>query len=114
MKYNFDLKADDYIAASLSSNTTGRVIRSYLPNALLLTLAFWTLLRDAVSAPLLQATLMATALLLGILGYYAVTWRKRFENVLRQYHEGPRRSILGPHTLELTAAGLNSSGPLHQ
>jgi hypothetical protein len=72
------------------------------------------LLRDAVSMPFLQATLMGTALLLGMFAYHAVTWRKRFENMLSLYYEGPRRSILGPHTLELTAAGLNSSSPLHQ
>jgi hypothetical protein len=114
LEFNFELMADDYIAASSSSNTTGRVIHSYLPYALLLTLVFWILLRDAVSVPFLQATLTATALLLGMFAYHAVTWRKRFEHMLRRYYGGPRRSILGPHTLELTAAGLNSKGPLHR
>ena len=114
MVYKFELVADDYIAASLSSNTTTAVIRAYLPYALLLALLFWILLRHAVAASFLLATVSAAALLMTMLAYYCLTWPKTFANALKRYHEGPRRSILGPHTLELTDAGLNSSGPLHR
>lgn len=114
MIYKFDLVADDYIAASLSSNKTRSVVRAYVPYALALALIFWILLRHAVEASFLASTVFAAVLFLGVLAYYGLTWQKSFTRVLKRYHEGPRHAILGAHTLELTDAGLNSSGPLHR
>lgn len=114
MIYKFDLTADDYTAASLSSNTTRRVVRAYLPYALVLALAFWILLRHGVAASLVTSTAGAGVLFAGVLAYHGLTWRTSFGSAVRRYHEGPVRAILGLHTLELTDAGLNSSGPLHR
>jgi hypothetical protein len=114
MIYKFDLIADDYAAASLSCTSTRSVVRSYVPYALVLALAFWILLRHGAEASSFASFAAAMALFLGMLAYYALTWQKTFARALVRYHEGPRSSILGPHTLELTENGLDSSGPLHR
>ena len=114
MIYEFDLQADDYKAASLASMRTGRIVRAYVPYGLSVALVFWILLRVAVGAEEIAATAAAVILFLGFLGYYGLTWRSRFDRAFTRHYEGARGSILGPHTLELTDAGLNSSGPLHR
>jgi hypothetical protein len=114
MVYEFALTADDYIAASLSSNTTRNVLRGYVPYALALVLVFWIVLRHGVAASFLALTAFAGVLFVGTLVYYGLTWQKKFIDVLARYHDGPQKSILGPHTLELTDVGLFSSGPLHR
>ena len=115
MIYTFDLMADDYIAMSLSSNKTSSVVRAYVPYAVLPALVLWILAHDVAAVPFLLSSVLATVLFLGILTYYGLSWKKNFANTLARYHEDPkRRLILGPHTLELTDAGLNSSGPLHR
>src|SRR5689334_1489243 len=113
MVYKFDLTADDYIETSLASNRRRAVLRAGELYALLAALAVWILVREVEGGSLLFATAFAAALFVGTLAYFAVTLRKNFASAVTQHYES-RRSILGPHTLELTDLGLESSGPLHR
>jgi hypothetical protein len=113
MVYKFDLTADDYIEASLAGHQTRAVLRAYALRALLPAVAVWIVGHDVEGVPILLSTAFAAVLFLGILAYYGLTWRKNFAASLARHYE-TRRSILGPHTLELTDAGLESSGPLHR
>src|SRR5262245_66431422 len=114
MVYEFDLQVPDYVAAGLAATTPSRVVRGYLPQALIVGLTAWIVVY-AVAGESAQAASIAGVLVFGLtLAYFLFIWRSTFTKVLTKHYQAPgKRVILGPHTLELADDGLHSQGPLH-
>src|SRR5262245_25006144 len=115
MIYEFDLQVADYVAAGVAATTTSRVVRGYIPYALIVGLIAWIVVY-AISGQSAGTASVAGVVVGGLLlGYFVFMWRSTFTKVLTKHYETPgKRIILGPHTLELADDGLHSQGPLHR
>jgi hypothetical protein len=115
MIYQFDLQGPDYVAAGVAATTTSRVVRGYIPYALITGLLAWIVVY-AISGQNARTASIAGLVVFGLLlAYLVFMWRSTFTKVLTKHYQAPgKRMILGPHTLELADDGLHSHGPLHR
>jgi len=115
MVYEFELQVPDYVAAGVAATTTSRIVRGYIPYALIAGLIAW-IVAYAVNGQSARTASVAGAVVFALfLGYLLFMWRSTFTKHLTNHYEAPgKRVILGPHTLELADDGLHSHGPLHR
>jgi hypothetical protein len=115
MTYHFDLTADDYRDMNLTSFTWWPAIGHYLPQSLCIGFvvvfaAPWALEASRSAAFIAGGVAFSIALI-----WYCQVWRKRFLASVNRHYVDPSRSVIfGPHTLTLTQAGLESTGPMHR
>lgn len=115
MIYEFDLQAPDYVAAGVGATTTSRIVRGYIPYALIAGLLAWIVAYAVNGQSARTAALAGVVVFTLFLGYLLFMWRSTFTKYLTKHYESPgKRVILGPHTLELADDGLHSQGPLHR
>jgi len=115
MTYELELTAADYSEKSLRAYSWSAVFRYFMPHSLCAALAAWLFATRMLDASPQAALVVALVFFVGTLGFFSLNWRQKFLATLRSHYEAPhRKGILGPHTLELTDAGLVSVGPLHQ
>jgi hypothetical protein len=113
--YNFDLTADDYNRPTLDGYSWKPVVRYFLPHALCACLATYLMVRHWLVASVPAAITIAALVFSITLAAFAMNWRKAFLTTVKRYYDDPdRKAILGPHTLSITEAGLESVGPLHK
>jgi hypothetical protein len=116
LDFAFDLTAADLIAMNLSACESNAVYRRYANWwSATIALVALLLLSHAFSGALYEAFL--AALLIGAASYFALPpwWRYRGRIKLREYYTSSAGQLLvGPHTLSLTAEGLESIGSHHR
>jgi len=115
MVYEFDLQVSDYIAGSLAATTNARLLRGYVPYALIAALVAWIVAYVVFGESTGIASIVGVVVFGLLLSYLLFIWRSTFTKTLTRYYDTPaKRAVLGPHTLELAEDGLHSQGPLHR
>jgi hypothetical protein len=115
MVYQFDLQVPDYVAAGIAATNTSRIVRGYMPYAVIAGLIAWIIAYVVNGQSARTAAVAGVVVFALFLGYLLFMWRSTFTKHLTKHYESPgKRVILGPHALELADDGLHSQGPLHR